>query len=105
MARYIEAVKAAEVISEKLNIPLGDLVDIFAEIPTTNGDKIPPCEVGDYVRIKGYEPLLEVEAIHYYLNGFPKITATDGRMTVTFPTFETFEVFTKEEVKRRGNNL
>ena len=34
MARYIDAVKTAEIISEKLNVPLGDLVDIFAEIPT-----------------------------------------------------------------------
>ena len=34
MERYIDAVAAAEIISEKLNIPLGDLVDVFAEIPT-----------------------------------------------------------------------
>lgn len=40
MARYIEAIKAAEVISEKLNIPLGDLVDIFAEIPTADVVKV-----------------------------------------------------------------
>ena len=43
MARYIEAVKTAEIISEKLNIPLGDLVDIFAEIPT--------AEVVDYEKV------------------------------------------------------
>lgn len=33
MARYIEAVKAAEVISEKLNIPLGDLVIYSLKYP------------------------------------------------------------------------
>lgn len=36
MARYIDAVKSAEVVSEKLNIPLDDLVDVFAEIPTAD---------------------------------------------------------------------
>ena len=34
MGKLIEAVKCAEIISEKLNIPLADLVDVFAEIPT-----------------------------------------------------------------------
>ena len=36
MARYIDAVKCADLISEKLNISIVDLVDIFAEIPTTD---------------------------------------------------------------------
>lgn len=36
VARYIDAVQCADVISEKLNIPLGDLVDVFAEIPTAD---------------------------------------------------------------------
>ena len=36
MARHIDAVKTADIISEKLNIPLGDLVDVFAEIPTAD---------------------------------------------------------------------
>ena len=43
MARYIKAVECAEIISKKLNIPLGDLVDIFAEIPTA--DVVPKSEV------------------------------------------------------------
>lgn len=34
MARYIDAVKAAEMISEALKIDIFDLVDIFADIPT-----------------------------------------------------------------------
>ena len=42
MARYIKAVECAEIISKKLNIPLGDLVDIFAEIPTA--DVVPKSE-------------------------------------------------------------
>lgn len=36
MGRLVEAVKCAEIISEKLNIPLADLVDVFAEIPTSD---------------------------------------------------------------------
>ena len=36
MARLVEAVKCAEIISEKFNIPLADLVDVFAEIPTAD---------------------------------------------------------------------
>ena len=40
MVRYIEAVKTADIISEKLNIPLGDLVDVFAEIPTANVEEV-----------------------------------------------------------------
>jgi hypothetical protein len=31
--KLVAASTAAEVLSEKLNVPLGDLVDIFAEIP------------------------------------------------------------------------
>jgi len=33
---YIEAVKAAEVLSEKMNIPIDELVDVFADIPTAD---------------------------------------------------------------------
>lgn len=36
MGRLVEAVKCAEIISEKFNIPLADLVDVFAEIPTAD---------------------------------------------------------------------
>ena len=36
MPRYIESATAAEVISQKHNIPLADLVDTFAEIPAAD---------------------------------------------------------------------
>lgn len=36
MARYIDAVTCADIISEKLNISLGDLVDVFADVPTAD---------------------------------------------------------------------
>lgn len=54
MARYIEAVKSAEIVSEKLNIPLGDLVDIFAEIPTADVVKVVRCK--DCVACEEFEP-------------------------------------------------
>lgn len=44
MARYIEAVKAADIISKKLNIPLVDLVDVFSEIPTAEAEEKKDCE-------------------------------------------------------------
>ena len=43
MEKYIKAVECAEIISKKFNIPLGDLVDAFAEIPTA--DVAPKSEV------------------------------------------------------------
>lgn len=33
MGKLVEAVKCAEITSEKFNIPIVDLVDVFAEIP------------------------------------------------------------------------
>ena len=36
MSRYINAVIAAEKISEKHNIPFSDLVDTFVEIPSAD---------------------------------------------------------------------
>ena len=59
MARYIDAVECADAISEKLNIPLGDLVDVFAEIPTADvvevkhGEWIPVTHT--YFGLKRYE--------------------------------------------------
>ena len=40
MARYIDAVIGADIISGKLNIPLDDLVDVFAQIPTADVEEV-----------------------------------------------------------------
>lgn len=40
MARYIDAVKAADIISKRVNISLDDLVDVFAEIPTADVEEV-----------------------------------------------------------------
>lgn len=80
MAKYIDAVTAAEKISESLNIPLGDLVDIFAEIPTADVVEVDALieqiirrksEVNDYWQndVKRY----------IAMQGYPDIeTATDN---------------------------
>lgn len=36
MPKYIETVKCAETISERFGIPLGDLADVFADIPSAS---------------------------------------------------------------------
>lgn len=36
MSKYIDAVKTAEIVSERHKIPLSELVDIFAEVPTAD---------------------------------------------------------------------
>lgn len=40
MARYVLAVQCAETISEKLNIPLHELVDIFYDIPSADVQEV-----------------------------------------------------------------
>ena len=75
MARYIDAVKTADVISERLNIPLGDLVDIFAEIPTADVEEVVRCgkckhgEVSIMSKAKDGE-----EEIACYCNAKNKVT-------------------------------
>lgn len=44
MSRYIDAVIAAEKISENHNIPLFELVDTFAEIPSADVVEVVRCK-------------------------------------------------------------
>ena len=44
MARYIDAVDCAEIISKECNIPLGDLVDVFAKVPTADVVEVVRCK-------------------------------------------------------------
>ena len=54
MPKYIEAVTAVEVVSQKHNIPLADLVDTFAEIPAAD---VAPVVHGHWkVDCEGYYP-------------------------------------------------
>lgn len=40
MSKYIDAVKAAEIVSERHKIPLSELVDIFAEVPAADVEEV-----------------------------------------------------------------
>ncbi len=44
--KYVVAADTAEILSKKLNIPLGDLVDIFAEIPSAPAVECKHCGRG-----------------------------------------------------------
>ena len=44
MTKYVSAVECAEKISEKFGIHLGDLVDVFAEIPAADVVPIPDVD-------------------------------------------------------------
>ena len=50
MARYIDAVKTVEIISEKCGIDVSELVDIFAEIPTAD---VEPVRHGKWIKTTG----------------------------------------------------
>ena len=43
MSKYIRAVVAAKAIAEKYGIPLGDLVDTFADIPAADVVEVVRC--------------------------------------------------------------
>lgn len=44
MSKYIDTVKAAEIVSERHKIPLSELVDTFAEVPTADVIKVVHCK-------------------------------------------------------------
>ena len=47
MSKYIRAVVAAKAIEEKYGIPLGDLVDTFADIPAAD---VAPVRPGEWLK-------------------------------------------------------
>lgn len=65
MSRYIDEVIAAEKISEKHNIPLSELVDTFAEIPSSDVVEVKRAEwkvdethdYEPYCSLCGHEPI------------------------------------------------
>ena len=48
MSKYVNAADAAEKIAEKHGIPLGDLVDTFAEIPAADVAEVVRCRECKY---------------------------------------------------------
>lgn len=102
--KLIELLKGAETkVAEALTRPLEleEWLGIYADYLLANGVIVPPCKVGDYVRFKGLTSLWQVDAIHYYREGLPQITVTNGKVTSTITDFETFEVVTKEQAEEK----
>ena len=52
MRKYIRAVVAADAIAEKYGIPLGDLVDTFADIPAAD---VAPVQHGRWIEEDGIQ--------------------------------------------------
>ena len=75
---------------------LGECADYMLD----NGVIVPPCKVGDYVRFKGLTSLWRVDAIHYYREGLPQISVTNGKITTTVTDDGMFEVLTREEAEK-----
>ena len=73
--KYIDAATAAEIISDKLNIPLDDLCDIFEEIPS---EDVQPVKHGKW----------EVRT--------QKDGTTIGQHSVTYCSECGYVIFTKE---------
>ena len=68
-----------------------------------NGVIVPPCKVGDYVKVIGDSKVWRVDALHFYREGLPQISITNKKVTKTmfFETFETFmEVLTSEQAEK-----
>ena len=88
MSKYIRAVVAADAIAEKYGIPLGDLVDTFADIPAADVVEVVRCrecvhwsdESGKLPRSDGM--LFARCKVHNYL--------LDGRHTGWCPTENDF---------------
>lgn len=74
MRKHIEAPKAAEIISERFDIPLGDLVDTFASIPRAD-----VIEVKQGERIEEYEIALFhlIREQMFIKNGFKLIMSDE----------------------------
>ena len=88
MSTYIRAVVAAKAIADKYGIPLGDLVDTFADIPAADVVEVVRCreckywgdEAGELQRSDGV--LFARCKVHNYL--------LDGRHTGWCPTENDF---------------
>ena len=81
MARYIKATECADIISEKFNIPLGDLVDVFAEIPTA--DVVPKSEVEEL-----YKEIDRLSQVVLYHDSFKADEIRDAKAEVAREIFE-----------------
>ena len=85
----------------------GTKVEDVVDHLLAQGVIVPPCKVGDMLINKKNGFIGEVDSIHIYRNGFPKITITDGMLDTTFAVFslDWFEPLTKEQAKEKLKEL
>ena len=89
-------------VTEEKDCPQPDEIAYYL---LANGVIVPPCKVGDYVRFKGLTTRWRVDSIHYYREGLPQITVTNGKITNTVTYDGMVEVFTKEEAEEKLKEL
>lgn len=65
MSKYIDAVKAAKIVSERHKIPLSELVDIFTEVPTADVIEVVRCEKCKYYVCKNGRDMCKRNAVYY----------------------------------------
>lgn len=64
MAKYINAVEAAEKVAEATGIPLADLVDVFAEAPAAD---VAPVRRGHWIEEDGCQICSECGGGHEWI--------------------------------------
>ena len=89
---YCDKVRAAEILSERLNISIGDLTDIFADIPSV--DVAPKSEVAieviKYLESNGF--------LNMTLQGIENLKKLYGATDINVGDKK--RIFTPEEVRR-----
>lgn len=72
MSKYIRAVVAAKAIADKYGIPLGDLVDTFADIPAADVVEVVRCrDCKHSYRIDGAKEEYDCAKISAFAKFFP----------------------------------
>ena len=64
MAKYINAVEAAEKVAEATGIPLADLVDVFAKVPAAD---VAPVRRGHWIKYDDWEMCSECGGGHEWI--------------------------------------
>ncbi len=67
MARYIKDCDCAKVISEKFNIPLGDVIDVVYDIPTADVEEVKHGKwIEDIKEITPFNGIVPIKALVGY---------------------------------------
>lgn len=79
MARYIKDCECAKVISEKFNIPLGDVIDVVYDISTADVVEVVRCRKCKYGDVSVHSRTKDgQEEIACYCNLKKAVTDVDG---------------------------